>query len=233
MKQTIPPVKIKFGDNNKYIYITDTYKELLQNINDSKIFGGLIPKYNLKYKLNKKLPDIEINNQEDYNKFKKEFNNNKKLYIILDIIKEKEEDKKNYITKLFNEKMNNYKQDIINIFLKDYSYMVNEKNIIFYLDNNINNNFFEKKIILTNNGLMDWNVGYVFKFLSESDIEGNDININIILKKNDSIDIKLCFKNLNFTEIKYDIEYKVYYQMYKDNDEKFGNITEFKVIFKK
>ena len=50
--------------------------------------------------------------------------------------------------------------------------------------------------------------------------------------KNDNINIELIFENIQIELKAFKDEYDVYYQMFNSDDEAFGNITKFKVIFR-
>ena len=52
------------------------------------------------------------------------------------------------------------------------------------------------------------------------------------VNKNVDINIEIIFEDFKKDLGSFKDEYNVYYQMYNENDEAFGNITKFKVIFK-
>ena len=212
------------------------YQNLIEFIKKSfDITATTLYKLTYEYKNEKK----EINNQQDYDKFNEEFKNASELKIELKLIKETKEDNKNFIHNFIKETMDNYYENMINIFLKknipsrDYSYKVDKKDIIFCLDKeDINSKIFKKKIILSNNGLKNWESEYSFKCLSNSEIKGNDIILENILKINENIDIEIAFE-ISVDNINFDKTYLAYYQMFDKNNKIFGNITEFKINFKK
>jgi hypothetical protein len=236
-------IKIKPDDGNlaKKTELTpeyQNYQNLIEFIKKSFDITATTT-YKLTYYKNEKEEIKEINNQQDYDKFNEEFKNASELKIELKLIKETKEDNKNFIHNFIKETMDNYYENMINIFLKknipsrDYSYKVDKKDIIFCLDKeDINSKIFKKKIILSNNGLKNWESEYSFKCLSNSEIKGNDIILENILKINENIDIEIAFEisadNINFNKT-----YLAYYQMFDKNNKIFGNITEFKINFKK
>ena len=234
-------IKIKPDDGNlaKKTELTpeyQNYQNLIEFIKKSfDITATTLYKLTYEYKNEKK----EINNQKDYDKFNEEFKNASELKIELKLIKETKEDNKNFIHNFIKETMDNYYENMINIFLKknipsrDYSYKVDKKDIIFCLDKeDINSKIFKKKIILSNNGLKNWESEYSFKCLSNSEIKGNDIILENILKINENIDIEIAFE-ISVDNINFDKTYLAYYQMFDKNNKIFGNITEFKINFKK
>ena len=234
-------IKIKPDDGNlaKKTELTpeyQNYQNLIEFIKKSfDITATTLYKLTYEYKNEKK----EINNQQDYDKFNEEFKNASELKIELKLIKETKEDNKNFIHNFIKETMDNYYENMINIFLKknipsrDYSYKVDKKDIIFCLDKeDINSKIFKKKIILSNNGLKNWESEYSFKCLSNSEIKGNDIILENILKINENIDIEIAFE-ISVDNINFDKTYLAYYQMFDKNNKIFGNITEFKINFKK
>ena len=236
-------IKIKPDDGNlaKKTELTpeyQNYQNLIEFIKKSFDITATTT-YKLTYYKNEKKEIKEINNQQDYDKFNEEFKNASELKIELKLIKETKEDNKNFIHNFIKETMDNYYENMINIFLKknipsrDYSYKVDKKDIIFCLDKeDINSKIFKKKIILSNNGLKNWESEYSFKCLSNSEIKGNDIILENILKINENIDIEIAFE-ISVDNINFDKTYLAYYQMFDKNNKIFGNITEFKINFKK
>ena len=236
-------IKIKPDDGNlaKKTELTpeyQNYQNLIEFIKKSFDITATTT-YKLTYYKKEKEEIKEINNQQDYDKFNEEFKNASELKIELKLIKETKEDNKNFIHNFIKETMDNYYENMINIFLKknipsrDYSYKVDKKDIIFCLDKeDINSKIFKKKIILSNNGLKNWESEYSFKCLSNSEIKGNDIILENILKINENIDIEIAFE-ISVDNINFDKTYLAYYQMFDKNNKIFGNITEFKINFKK
>ena len=251
-------IKIKPDDGNlaKKTELTpeyQNYQNLIEFIKKSFDITATTT-YKLTYYKNEKKEIKEINNQQDYDKFNEEFKNASELKIELKLIKETKEDNKNFIDNFIKETkednknfihnfiketMDNYYENIINNFLKknipsrDYSYKVDKKDIIFCLDKeDINSKIFKKKIILSNNGLKNWESEYSFKCLSNSEIKGNDIILENILKINENIDIEIAFE-ISVDNINFDKTYLAHYQMFDKNNKIFGNITEFKINFKK
>ena len=113
----------------------------------------------------------------------------------------------------------------------NYNYSVNDKNIIFSLGNK-ENDILVKQITLTNNGLTDWENGALFKCLPDSELKGKDYKIESFVNKNDDINIEIIFEGVKKNLESFKDEYDVYYQMFNSDNEAFGNITKFKVIFK-
>ena len=113
----------------------------------------------------------------------------------------------------------------------DYDYSVDDKNIIFSFGNK-ENDILVKQITLTNNGYVDWKNGAIFKCLPESELKGKDFIIENNVNINDAINIEIIFENFKKDLKVFKDEYEVYYQMFNSEDEAFGNITKFKVIFK-
>ena len=112
----------------------------------------------------------------------------------------------------------------------DYNYAVNDKNIIFSIENK-ENDILVKQITLINNGLKDWESGAIFKCLPDSELKGKDYKIENVVNKNDYIKIEIIFEEMKKNLESFKDEYDVYYQMFNSDDEAFGNITKFKVIF--
>ena len=209
--------------NNQQDY--DKFNEEFKNASELKI----------ELKLIKETKEDNKNFIDNFIKETKEDNKN----FIDNCIKETKEDNKNFIHNFIKETMDNYYENIINNFLKknipsrDYSYKVDKKDIIFCSDKeDINSKIFKKKIILSNNGLKNWESEYSFKCLSNSEIKGNDIILENILKINENIDIEIAFE-ISVDNINFDKTYLAYYQMFDKNNKIFGNITEFKINFKK
>ena len=113
----------------------------------------------------------------------------------------------------------------------NYNYSVNDKNIIFSFGNK-ENDILVKQITLTNNGLTDWENGALFKCLPDSELKGKDYKIESFVNKNDDINIEIIFEEAKKNLESFKDEYDVYYQMFNSDNEAFGNITKFKVIFK-
>ena len=113
----------------------------------------------------------------------------------------------------------------------NYNYSVNDKNIIFSFGNK-ENDILVKQITLTNNGLKDWENGAFFKCLPDSEWKGKDYKIESSVNKNDDINSEIIFEEVKKNLESFKDEYDVYYQMFNSDNEAFGNITKFKVIFK-
>lgn len=117
----------------------------------------------------------------------------------------------------------NYKNGHLNYFIK-------EKLFVFPIKNKEIDNLV-KQISLINCG-EEWQKGTVFKCLPDSEIKGKEFNINRKVNKNEEIKIDIIFENLKNELFTFKDEYDVYYQMFNENNEAFGDITKFKVIFK-
>ena len=112
----------------------------------------------------------------------------------------------------------------------EYNYTVNLKDIKINIDNK-NNDTLVQQITLKNNGNEPWKAGAVFKCLPDSQIKGNDSKIECKVNKDATVNIELIFDNNKDKLIPSINEYYVYYQMFNNNNEAFGNITKFRVIF--
>ena len=89
-----------------------------------------------------------------------------------------------------------------------------------------------QQVALSNIGEDTWKPGAVFKCLPGSEIKGKDFNINCRVAKGTTINIELNFENSPENLNPSINEYYVYYQMFNSDDEAFGNVTKFKIIFK-
>ena len=112
----------------------------------------------------------------------------------------------------------------------EYNYLVDDTNIIFSFGNKESDNLV-RQIPLTNIGFQDWKKGAIFKCLPDSELKGKDIIIENEVKKNGSIYVEIIFEDFKKDLMISKDEYDVYYQMFNSEDEAFGNITKFKVIF--
>ena len=113
----------------------------------------------------------------------------------------------------------------------DYNYSIEDKIFIFPI-NCKENDSITKQIIITNSGFEDWINGAIFKCLPESELKGEDYKIEQSIKTNEDINVDIIFNNIKKDIATFKDEYNVYYQMLNENEEVFGNITHFKVIFK-
>lgn len=113
---------------------------------------------------------------------------------------------------------------------KDYNYMVEQKEIKFR-KNQKENNVLVQQITLKNNGNEPWKSGAVFKCLSNSQIMGKDFKIACKVNKDATVNIEIIFEDFNDKIEPSTDEYFVYYQMFNSNDEAFGNITKFRLLF--
>ena len=131
---------------------------------------------------------------------------------------------------VFNEDFSN---KIKNFYYKngELNYSVSDTDIVFSFGSKESDNLV-KQITLTNIGFEDWKNGAVFKCLSDSELIGKDFKIENTVNKNDNINIELIFENIQKELKTFKDEYDVYYQMFNSDDEAFGNITKFKVIFR-
>jgi len=112
----------------------------------------------------------------------------------------------------------------------EYNYSVNIKDIKFNIDKK-NNDTLVQQITLKNIGNEAWKSGTVFKCLPDSQIKGNDSKIECKVNKDATVNIEIIFDNAKDNLIMTKNEYFVYYQMFNSNNEAFGNITKFRVIF--
>ena len=113
----------------------------------------------------------------------------------------------------------------------ELNYSVKETDIVFSFGGKESDNLV-KQITLTNIGFEDWKKGAIFKCLPDSELKGKDYKIESIVNKNDNINIELIFEGVQKELKTFKDEYDVYYQMFNSDDEAFGNITKFKVVFK-
>ena len=112
-----------------------------------------------------------------------------------------------------------------------YNYSVNIKELIFKMENK-DNQILSRQITLENVGEEPWKAGAVFKCLPDSKLKGNDFNLGCKVNKGQTINIEIIFDNIQDNIIDSVNEYCTYYQMFNSNNEAFGNITKFNVIFK-
>ena len=112
----------------------------------------------------------------------------------------------------------------------DYNYSVNIKDIKFTLDKK-ENDVLIQQITLKNIGNEAWKSGTVFKCLPDSQIKGNDSKIECKVNKDATVNIEIIFDNAKDQIMPSVNEYFIYYQMFNSNNEAFGNITKFRVIF--
>ena len=112
-----------------------------------------------------------------------------------------------------------------------YNYcLVNSNEIKFDMDKK-RNNLLSKQITLKNIGEEAWKAGGVFRCLPDSQLKGDDFPIGIKVNKGDTINLEIIFNDFKERLLPCINEYNVYYQMFNSNNEAFGNITKFKVIF--
>ena len=112
----------------------------------------------------------------------------------------------------------------------DYNYSVNLKDIKFTLDKK-ENDILMQQITLKNIGNEPWKAGAIFKCLPDSQIKGNDFKIESKLNKDATNNIELIIDNVKNQITPSVNEYFIYYQMFNSNNEAFGNITKFRVLF--
>ena len=112
----------------------------------------------------------------------------------------------------------------------DYNYSVNLKDIIFNMEKK-ENDMLVQQITLKNIGNEVWKAGTVFKCLSDSKIKGNDFQIECKVNKDQTINIELIFDDIKDSILPSVNEYLVYYQMFNSNNEAFGNISKFRILF--
>lgn len=112
----------------------------------------------------------------------------------------------------------------------EYNYSVNIKDIIFNMEKK-ENDMLVQQITLKNIGNEAWRAGTVFKCLSDSKIKGNDFQIECKVNKDQTINIELIFDDIKDSILPSVNEYLVYYQMFNSNNEAFGNISKFRILF--
>ena len=160
-------------------------------------------------------------NCPDYNLCEKCESNSEHIpsHVLLKIRRPIQDKNLNYKIKNFT-----YKNSVFN-------YSINEKTFIFSFSDKENDNLV-RQISLTNSGFEEWQSGNVFKCLPDSELKGKDYKIEQGLNINETINIEIIFQNFKKDLNTFKDEYDVYYQMFNGNEEAFGNITHFKVIFK-
>jgi hypothetical protein len=160
-------------------------------------------------------------NCPDYNLCEKCESNSEHIpsHVLLKIRRPIQDKNLNYKIKNFT-----YKNSVFN-------YSINEKTFIFSFSDKENDNLV-RQISLTNSGFEEWQRGNVFKCLPDSELKGKDYKIEQGLNINETINIEIIFQNFKKDLNTFKDEYDVYYQMFNGNEEAFGNITHFKVIFK-
>ena len=160
-------------------------------------------------------------NCPDYNLCEKCESNSEHIpsHVLLKIRRPIQDKNLNYKIKNFT-----YKNSVFN-------YSINEKTFIFSFSDKENDNLV-RQISLTNSGFEEWQRGNVFKCLPDSELKGKDYIIEQGLNINETINIEIIFQNFKKDLNTFKDEYDVYYQMFNGNEEAFGNITHFKVIFK-
>jgi hypothetical protein len=160
-------------------------------------------------------------NCPDYNLCEKCESNSEHIpsHVLLKIRRPIQDKNLNYKIKNFT-----YKNSVFN-------YSINEKTFIFSFSDKENDNLV-RQISLTNSGFEEWQRGNVFKCLPDSELKGKDYIIEQGLNINEAINIEIIFQDFKKDLNTFKDEYDVYYQMFNGNEEAFGNITHFKVIFK-
>ena len=159
-------------------------------------------------------------NCPDYNLCEKCESNSEHIpsHVLLKIRRPIQDKNLNYKIKNFT-----YKNSVFN-------YSINEKTFIFSFSDKENDNLV-RQISLTNSGFEEWQSGNVFKCLPDSELKGKDYKIEQGLNINETINIEIIFQDFKKDLNTFKDEYDVYYQMFNSDDEAFGNITKFKVIF--
>ena len=159
-------------------------------------------------------------NCPDYNLCEKCESNSEHIpsHVLLKIRRPIQDKNLNYKIKNFT-----YKNSVFN-------YSINEKTFIFSFSDKENDNLV-RQISLTNSGFEEWQSGNVFKCLPDSELKGKDYIIEQGLNINETINIEIIFQDFKKDLNTFKDEYDVYYQMFNGNEEAFGNITHFKVIF--
>lgn len=125
-----------------------------------------------------------------------------------------------------DDKINNYAYKN-----RDYNYSITGENEIKFSSDDKNKDIIAKQITVTNNGFEDWNKGAIFKCLPNSELKGKDYKIEYRINQHDTVNIEIIFENFKNELKPSQKEYNVYYQMFNSDDEAFGNITKFKIVF--
>ena len=112
----------------------------------------------------------------------------------------------------------------------EYKYSVDKTDIKFKIANK-ENNILVQQINVENNGNIDWAAGCCFKCLPDSQIIGNDMKIENKVNKGESTKLEIIFENFEDSLKPSVNEYYIYYQMFNDKNEAFGNITKFRLLF--
>ena len=110
------------------------------------------------------------------------------------------------------------------------NYSVRNKDIKFKMESK-DNYTLSQQITVENNGNEPWKSGAVFKCLPDSQLHGKDMKIETKLNKNSTVNFDIIFENFKDSLKPSLNEYFVYYQMFNSNNEAFGNITKFRVLF--
>ena len=194
-----------------------------QNILNEKNSNKIIHIYNCNNCGKENIEGIryKCTNCPDYNLCEKCESNSEHIpsHVLLKIRRPIQDKNLNYKIKNFT-----YKNSVFN-------YSINEKTFIFSFSDKENDNLV-RQISLTNSGFEEWQSGNVFKCLPDSELKGKDYKIEQGLNINETINIEIIFQDFKKDLNTFKDEYDVYYQMFNGNEEAFGNITHFKVIFK-
>ena len=90
-----------------------------------------------------------------------------------------------------------------------------------------------QQVELKNIGTKSWKENFEFRCIHHlSEIQGEDCKIDSKVAGGDKKNVMLIFNNMKKKLKDGKKEYYCYYQMFNENDETFGNITKFKIIFK-
>jgi hypothetical protein len=112
----------------------------------------------------------------------------------------------------------------------NFNYSVRNKDIKFKMETK-DNYTLAQQITVENTGNESWKSGAVFKCLPDSQLHGKDMKIETKLNKNCTVNFDIIFENFKDSLKPSLNEYFVYYQMFNSNNEAFGNITKFRVLF--
>ena len=113
---------------------------------------------------------------------------------------------------------------------KNYNYSVSPNDIKFKIVDK-GNDILIQQITLKNTGKKPWKSGSVFKCLPDSQIKGKDYKIECKVDEDATINIDIIFDDFKENLSSSVNEYITYYQMFNSNNEAFGTITKFRVIF--
>jgi len=113
---------------------------------------------------------------------------------------------------------------------KDFNYSIRNKDIKFKMEAK-DNYVLAQQVTVENNGNEPWKSGAAFKCLPDSQLHGKDMKIETKINQKGTVNFDIIFENFKDSLKPSLNEYFVYYQMFNSNNEAFGNITKFRVLF--